>query len=785
MSSSKSSAWLARGRSAALGVALTVATVWLASIFNPHYPVREWLFFRYLVSWAGALAFCLAALSVGNLVVSALSRPGERQDGHITVSFATGVYCFFVATFVTSLLHGLRPAAFVLIPVALFAIGAKQLARDLLEWRRSRAGRPWFEPLRPSEVLAFAFGAVALVFLYVPTLLPENTAYDTRWYHLGLAEHYVAARGIERLPEGPVFATVPQLATVLYAWAFLLPGSQLFDRVELAAHLEFVIFLFTLPGIPALVRYLVPDARARSSWVALFFFPAIFLYDASLYVASDHVAALWSIPTYLMMARAWPDLRPSACLLFALQAAGLAMSKYTAPLAAVFPVLALLGRAVWLFSARLRGNSASNAWVLGPATALVSGFVLTAPHWLKNLVWYGDPLYPILHRHLEVRPWVPEGPLWYAQYDIESWAVKGPLDVKLQTVWRGLRDYSYGIYNWPDFHGSFPIVGSLFTFGLVSLPFLRGTRRVWALIVAGHVGIACWALMFAHDRYLQPLLPWMAAAIAALAILVYRTGKLARIGLFLLGGVQLVWGMDMVFWPLHKMTAKSGMAMASDFFGQAYAKQFEPRTRPFDDFARIGEALPDGSKILLHHSHVRLGIKHQTVWDWPHFQFGISYGSFRSSRDLDRWLRDNGVTHVVYQGDRTFGDESLAGDLIFHTYVKQHLANVKSIQGRVVGELPREPPPAERSTVFYFGCDSGPASGLYQLSDLAASPMAPPGFPAKPPPEPRRPLTADPTPLLEAADRAIVDSRCPDAPELRGFDRVARSDRLTYFAREK
>ncbi len=46
-----------------------------------------------------------------------------------------------------------------------------------------------------------AFGAVALVFLYVPTLLPENTAYDTRWYHLGLAEHYVAARGIERLPD--------------------------------------------------------------------------------------------------------------------------------------------------------------------------------------------------------------------------------------------------------------------------------------------------------------------------------------------------------------------------------------------------------------------------------------------------------------------------------------------------------------------------------------------------------------------------------------------------------
>jgi len=785
MSRVEQRAWFAPARSCALGIALVVAAVWLASIFDRHYPVREWLFFRYVVSWLGALAFCLASLSSGNLVVSALSRPGECQDGHVTLSFATGTFLFFLVTFVVGLLGGFGSAAFVLIPVGLFGVGAKRLARDLLAFRRSRFGRPWFEPLRASEALGFAFGAVALIFLYVPTLMPENTAYDTRWYHLGLAEHYVAAGGIERLPEGPVFATVPQLATVLYTWAFLLPGSQLFDRIELAAHLEFVIFVFTLPGIPALVRYLIPDARARLSWVALFFFPAIFLYDASLYVASDHVAALWSIPTYLMMARAWPELRPSACLLFALQAAGLAMSKYTAPLAAVFPVFALLGRAAWLASRRLRGSITHDGWYLGPATALVAGLVLTAPHWLKNLLWYGDPLYPILHRHLDVRPWVPEGPLWYAQYDIESWAVKGPLNVKLQALWRGLTEYSYGLYNWPDFHGTFPIVGSLFTCGLIALPFLRGTRRLLALIVAGHVGIACWALMFAHDRYLQPLLPWMAAAVAALSILVYRAGRVARVGLLLLGGVQLVWGLDMVFWPLHKMTAKSGMAMASDFFGQAYAKQFVPRTRPFEEYVRIGEALPDGSKILLHHSHVRLGIKHQTVWDWPHFQFGISYGSFRSSSELHRWLRENGVTHVVYEPERVYGDESLAGDLIFHTYAKQHLVNVKVIHGRLVGELPSEPPPPERSTVFYFGCGTGPRSGLFQLSDLRASPLTPPGFPAKPPPFPRRPLSGDPSPLLEAADRVVVDQQCPDAPELPGFERVARANRLTYFARQK
>jgi hypothetical protein len=784
MNSERSEAVLRRARSWGLGAALLGSTIWLASIFGQHYPVREWLFFRYVVSWLGVLAFCLASLSAGNLVVTALSRPGERQDGHITLSFATGVYLFFLVTFAVGILRGFGPVAFVLIPVALFSVGAKQLARDLLAWRRRRMGRPWLEPLRATEAFGLAFGVVALVLLYVPTLIPENTAYDTRWYHLGIAEHYVAAGAITRFPEGPSLATIPHLASVLYTWAFLLPGSELFDRIELAAHLEFVVFLFTLGGIPALVRYLVPSARARLSWVALFFFPAVFLYDASLFVAADHIAALWSIPTYLMMARAWPELSPRACLLFVLQAVGLAMTKYTAPIAAVFPVLALLVRAAILAYARVRGRTRSDAWLFGPATAFAAGLILTTPHWLKNWLWYADPLYPILHRHLNPRPWAEDAARWYAMFEGESWSIKGPALVKLRAIWRAFGDYSYAVYNWPDFHGAFPIVGSLFTFGLVAVPFLRGTRRLLVLIAAAHLGIACWAVLFAHDRYLQPLVPWMAATIAGLAILAYRTGAVARIGLFLLGGLQLVWGLDMVFWPLHKMTAKSGMELAADFFGQAYRKQFAPRTRPFQDLTAIGDALPEGSKILLHHEHVRLGLRHQTIWDWPHFQFGISYGAFASSRELHRWLRENGVTHFVYQ-PRVYGDESLAGDLVFHTYAKQHLINVKSVHGRLVGEVPSETPPRERTTVFYFGCDTGPANGLYELSDLTASPLAAPGFPVKPAPAPRQPLTGDVAPLVAAADRAVVQARCPNAPELADFVQVASSDRLGYFARRQ
>jgi hypothetical protein len=515
----------------------------------------------------------------------------------------------------------------------------------------------------------------------------------------------------------------------------------------------------------------------------LFFFPAIFLYDSSLLVAADHIAALWSVPTYLMMVRAFRDLQPSACLLFAIQVAGLLMTKYTAPLAAIFPVLAILGRCAWLGVVRLRSGAGGWAWVLGPVTALVSGLALTAPHWLKNWSWYGDPLYPLLHRHLSLRPWVKDAPLWFAQYDLESWGAKGPAEVKLQAALRGLYDYSLGVYNWPDFHGAFPIVGSLFTFGLVALPFVRGSGRVLWLVVAGHVGIAVWAMYFAHDRYLQTLVPLMAAAVAALAMLAYRTGWPARVGVLLLGGVQLVWSLDMPFWPVHKMTGKAGMALASDFFGQAYQKRFGPRTEVFQPLSAIGAGLPRGSKILLHHEHVRLGLGHETVWDWPHFQYGISYGRLGSSQDVYRLLKSYGVTHVVWHPEQVYGDDSLAGDLAFHTFVSRYLVNSKSIGGRRIGELPRKEPPRERPLVFYFGCGGGLENGLYAMSDLTASPLSAPGFVRDPLPVPKRALTGDVGALLNEVDRAIVNRGCAGVPDLPEFERVARQNTLEFFAR--
>ena len=167
--------------------------------------------------------------------------------------------------------------------------------------------------------------------LYANILTPQNIAYDSRWYHLSLAEHYAAEGAIRASPEGWFQAALPQLASVLYSWAFQLPWFRVFDRVELAAHLEFTVFLFTLAGIPALVRAVVPGARAHLAWTATFLFPGILLYDSSLSGAADHVAALWAVPILLTLRRALPSLEPRRCLLFGAMLAAASIVSLLAP----------------------------------------------------------------------------------------------------------------------------------------------------------------------------------------------------------------------------------------------------------------------------------------------------------------------------------------------------------------------------------------------------------------------------------------------------------------------
>ncbi|HEY3821406.1 MAG TPA: hypothetical protein VGL81_29770 [Polyangiaceae bacterium] len=713
-----------RWRPALVGVVLLAATAKFLLVVNGHYPVREWLFWLYAEYLLLCAGWALACVSTGHRVVLAVWRHPLPLVEHVTLAFAAGLLVFFLLMFAGGLLGILGPVFSVALPLAMFAFGANPLrrtaarcARHLRHARRARRGAP---PLWVLPTVVFGLAGVAM--LYLDILTPQNIAYDSRWYHLSLAESYAAEGAIRATPEGWFQAALPQLASVVYSWAFQLPWFRVFDRVELAAHLEFTVFVFTLAGIPALVRAVVPGARAHLAWVATFLFPGILLYDSSLSGAADHIAALWAVPIVLTLRRALPRLEPRRCLLFGAMLAGAALTKYQAVALLAGPVLAFGARAVWL-SVHRRQPIPWQGAVAAAGTVLL----LTAPHWLKNWVFYGDPIYPFLYKHLHVHPWtVDSAHRFEVVFQGQLWRPEGTFLHRVsETLWKGVLGFSFEPNDWPMFHRDIPVFGSLFTLLFFVLPFVRRGGRAALLFTCGNVGVFVWYWLSHQDRYLQALLPWMAAAVAAALILVWRTGRLGRIATVPLLAAQILWGGDVYFIPTHAMNNTSPIKLVADLLSAHYRGD-RNRFATYSPWSDIGQDLPRGAKVLVHQSHVHLGLESMSVSDWGGWQGGLSYARLGDPRAVYERLASYGVTHLVWLSRnepwRPNESDSLAGDLAFFRFATLYAVDPKRYGEATLARMPPSAPEGPFGDhVLVRVCGGAPpyADGYYDLTDLA------------------------------------------------------------------
>ncbi len=695
-------AWLA-------GATLLAAAVALLRVFGQHTPIKDWVAWVYLEGALAALVFGVASLGVGHRVVQALS-PHRRVPGHYTLAFATGVLCSFYAIFSLGLLGLLRTATFFVLPAALLALGLPSLLRAI---REDLEGQRL--DLSPVTAVVLSVGVVGLVAAYLPILNPGNIAYDARWYHLGLAENYAARGAIRASPDGVLANAIPHLPSVLYAWAFLAPAS-LFTKVQICAHLEALVFLGTLPGITALVRELLPESRVRLAWVAIFLWPSVLVYDSSLVTAGDHIATCWTVPVYLTALRLWRLPTRAHAWLFALSVAGLALSKYTGLIAYVPIVVVVLARLAFL---SLRQPAARGA--LGHV--LLAGVLLTTPHWLKNLVFYGDPVYPTFARVLPVHPWTADSAARYTQFQATNFAATGPWAGRLWGAVRAMMDHSFSLYNWEMMHGKTPVFGSLFTFSLPALLFVPPRRRLLGLVATIHVGVGLWYILSHQERYLQVLLPLMVASTVALGVLVARLGSVARLGVIALAGVQAIWTCGAIFFPIHRMAGGSGLSSAVEYLAGGYPPGRAGRLRPYADYEIVGEDLPNGSRLLLHQVHLHLGFGHETLSDSIPLSMGISYGRLGGVPGAKTMLQQMGVTHLVHQR-KNGGEDSLAGDIVFWSTVARGTTVQRGAWDRIEVASIDDGLPGD--AVFVKRCVAGwPASGWYALGALATEGGAP------------------------------------------------------------
>jgi hypothetical protein len=280
-------------------------------------------------------------------------------------------------------------------------------------------------------------------------------------------------------------------------------------------------------------------------------------------------------------------------------------------------------------------------------------------------------------------------------------------------------------------------------------------KRPWRLVAAHAcimLSLVIWYMLHHFDRYLQAILPWMAATTAACFARVWELGPFARWPLVALVALQVVWGADVPFFRTHNLLGDSPVREATAFLASGF-HQVENRLTPYAPLAAVGRATPKNAVVLAHDVITILGIDRNWVTDVHQSRF--SYGLLRTPSRVHAELVELGVTHLVWSG-QALGRDTLASDFAFLDYAVHHTQAQQSISGYTVGKLPGRPPPTvdPDPSVVILSCGSPYRTGVYRLSQLRM-PVLKPG--RSPTPEK---LPADRSSALANAGFVGIERRC-------------------------
>jgi hypothetical protein len=735
-----------RSRPVALAILLFTAAAFFIWFVNPFYPLQHWLIFYYMRAWLGAGLFSVASL-VGGLRVLQFVIPESESlpiGDRLILAWALGVLAFFWGVFLAGTCGLFGGVFFFAWPLALLLLGGAQGTRlAMRDWLHLRSGVRLCFPRSPVEVLSVLLILLSLTAIYLQVMIPNNLGADTNAYHIPIAEHYVAAGRIVPFAEGWYAGAYPQLTSVLYAWALQTPGTYA-DGAALCSHVEWALFLPTLAGVAVLAGRLTRRRPTPFSVAAVFLFPGLFLYDSSLITGADHVLAFWAPPLALALLRLSQCFSWRNAVLAGLLSAALMLTKLTG--LHLFAPAALF---VLLLAVRARRITPLLAW---GASALLA----SSAYWLKNWIYYGDPMYPLLHRFLPSHPWHEgAGDLLSAVFTPQFEATGTPVEKLIKTL-KVLLNFSFVPNDW-GFHADKPVFGSLFTLLIPTLFFLRPLRRLWVLVLGTHVGVALWYLTNHQDRYLQALLPWMAACVAAMLALAWRQGRLVRAGVVALVAAQLVWGSDVYFFRTHAMLHDSPIRALGEFLGAAHQKHYRERFERPGSLLEVGDALPAKAKALVHVVEEKLGARAELVLDAPGRQGAIEYMVLYSPQTVAALWKQLQITHVIrIPGWSPGGDEDWIREAVFDRTLYQFgEPPIDRSQWRIAGlaEAAKNATDAAESThVAWLTCHESPPMGIYSPRDFR-----------KQTPEAKlteASLSASPLDGLASANAIVLDRKC-------------------------
>jgi hypothetical protein len=721
-----------------------------AGAIDVAYPIRLWLFWKLGMLWGWALLFNVACLSFGQLVlVRGLKMVRLPALESAVLSMAIGVVGFVLAMYVGGALAWFTPVFAVSLPLVLLAVSAGDGAQLV---RRLIAGAGIAAPRNPFVFVITAAGVVCVFVVYLGAMTPDALNYDSTWCHLTVAQDYARAGRIIPFP-ADYTKNVPQLASVIHTWGWLLPGLDPPLRWMMALHDEFSLFLWTLAGIAAAVRRLTGDQSLRGTWVAFFLFPIVFVYDNNLGGAADHICAFFAPPLLLATLRVSASFSRGNSALLGIVCAGAIATKYQA----LYEIIGAAGVVFgfWIYQLfQHRMTESSSAYALVPlrellwSPAIVAGFAVlcASPHFIRQSVFHHNPVYPFMQGFFtRSTPTLPNADFLFKQTITDPrWRPQGTLWEKFVHGCKLFVQFSFEPHY--SFTRNVPAFGSLFTLLSPALIVVRNSRLLIATVIASGA-LLLWGMLYNVDRNLQIFMPLFVCVTAALIVLIWRIGILARVGLIPLLLFQIIWGGDAFFYSEHDRVRSAIDLIRSGYEGRASTRFAGYRS----EYLAIGRALPRDARLMIHTSHVNLGIDREVVLDWIGYQALISYDNVHTPRELFDYYHALGITHFLYEtGRRLAGTKQ--EEVVWTAFITRYAESVASFSGYRLLRMPASAPAVETSyRVATLGL-SGYADGIYPIAALNVDEYLPGEF--KHYPAPGLPLSTHKTDL-DALDADI------------------------------
>ncbi len=466
----------------------------------------------------------------------------------------------------------------------------------------------------------------ASVFVLLPAVLAPEIFYDALYYHLGLPSQYLLTGWIPSLPD-VVHASFPATIDLVFGAALALGG------VAAAKGLGLLLLMLALAATAELAGIFAGRTDNGDSW------PAVAILACVPGVAI--MATLSSVDVGMAFAGAmalagFVESRESAqgegwrpLILAAFPLALLAGSKYTGLyLVAALVPLVLSGPSTISFRERCKNTAAMAC----PALLLAS------PWYVRNLLVYGNPVYPAF-------------PGLFGGSAAGSYA--------LDRIARDLPHFSISqggallsaLLSGRLGAGGDP--GILLPIGFLTLAVLGIGRRQWKpLAVASFLFLLLWGTGPKATRYLYPVFPAAAVAGGAALSALSARGRQWRIvaGVLLLGGASVnIYRFALVERALYN----PGGELASLLSGASSRDEYLNAVLPYTSMARWANGHIPKEAVILFVGETR-----------PlYFERRVLFASAYDAPRLARWvaestdgaalaarLRREGITHVLING---------------------------------------------------------------------------------------------------------------------------------------